>query len=157
MAIIRTNVKRGKGKLSGCLTIKDAYNSYKQEKIEKEKDYVTRSLFSKLCKDFNKELLNQVIEESETVKLPYRLGKLFVIKRELDLGSIPRNKWKVDYQKSKELGFIVYFENDKKYYIRWDKKVAIFKWKSVYLFNACRTAKRQLGAAIKNKKDYYLK
>ncbi len=154
---IRTNVKRGKGKLTGCLTIKDAYLSYKQSNIDKSRDYVDKGTFSKLCKEFNKELIDQVIEESESVKLPHRLGKLFVIKRNLDLGSIPKNKWKVNYQKSKELGYIVYFDNDKKYYIRWDKKVAIFKWKSVYLFNACRTAKRQLGAAIKNKKDYYLK
>jgi exoribonuclease R len=154
---IRTNVKRGKGKINKCLTLKDAYKKYVEENKKKNTKFESWKVFKELCNDYNKESLRRVIEESETVKLPYRLGNLTVIKRKLNLGKLSKNKWIIDYQKSKELGFIVYFDNDFKYYIKWDKFKAVFKWKSVYYFKACRTAKRTLASAIKQGKDYFLK
>mgnify|MGYP001590168704 CR=1 FL=1 len=149
-------VARGKGVITGSLTLKHMYKAYKKSCKEKEIDYVAYKLYATACKDFNKRLVNAVVEQSEEVTLPHRLGNLKIRKRERNLSHMKKNKWPVDYERSKELGFIVYHDSDYTLGWRWDKRKCVVKWKGAYHFRACRAAKRLVPEAVKfRKRDYF--
>lgn len=144
------NKKRTEGKIKGCLGIKQAYKFYKNN-YEDIEDY---SEFSRIIKECNKELLSKIVNESEVISLPYRLGELQISKFERGFNK-PKNKWPVDWKKSKELGFIVYYDTPYIYKWVWKKNRAVFKNKTGYKFQANRTAKRMVPKAIKEKIDYF--
>ena len=142
--------KRTEGKIKNCLGFRDAYKFYKNN-YEDVEDY---KMFSEIIKECNKELLNQIVMNSEIVDLPYRLGTLQISKFERSYNK-PKNKLAVDWKKSKEHGFIIYHESDYTYKWTWKKTTAIFKNKSGYKFQANRFAKRMVPEALAKKIDYF--
>lgn len=148
--------KRGRGYLNNSKTLKDAYVFYKQECKNKNLKAVDKKTFTKICKDTNKEIMNLVLNKSEEVDLPFRMGSIKVTKKKQDLSNKPQNKWPIDWKRSKELGFKVYFVQDYTYNIKWLKKRALVRFKKAYIFKPCRTAKRQVPKNLKTKKiDYF--
>jgi hypothetical protein len=144
-----TYKKRTKGKITGCLVLKDSYREYRS-KTENPVNYKT---YCKIIKECNKELLNEVVNESNSILLPYRLGKLEIVK----FTKIYREKsiWPVDFKKTKELGFVVYHESKYIYKWMWNRNNAIIINKSKYKFLASREAKRMVAPALKNGVDYF--
>jgi len=145
-------MKRTKGKLNGCSTLRDTFNYYK---TISEKP-VTYKEFSACIKELNKEILNQVVNESNTVELPYRLGSLHVVKYDKSYLDNKSN-WAIDFQKTKEMGFRVFFNQKYLYKWRWNKQVTNLVNKGKYKFTASRRAKRMVPLALKNKVDYFKK
>lgn len=144
--------KRGKGKIKDVIGNEELYKFYKTN----SKKPVDQKTFNSLIKDLNNKIIDKIILESEEFKMPFRLGNLRINKFEQQLHNRPKNKWPVDYVKSKELGFIVYYEHDYVYRWKWFKNKALVKWKSIYCFKPSRASKRYLAHAIKNlKKDYF--
>jgi len=142
--------KRTEGKIKGCLSIRDIYKFYKINYPEG----VDYKAFAKIIKESNKKLLDKIVNQSEQIQLPYRLGKLQVSKFERSFNQ-PPNKWKIDFKKSKELGFKVYFDQKYIYKWCWKKHKAIVTNKTLYKFEASRLAKRMVPLALKNNVDFF--
>lgn len=142
--------KRSKGKIKGCLGIRQMFKYYK-ENYDKNADYKE---FSMIIKECNKDLIDHIINKAEIVLLPYRLGEIQVAKFERGFNK-PKNKWSVDWQKTRELGFKVFFDSKFIYKIMWKKHIAIVKNKTGYKFNASRQTSRLVKPALLNKVDYY--
>lgn len=136
--------------------LKDFYNYYKdfcKKKEIKPKDYKIFRDVIKLC---NSKLQTKIVYESERVKLPGRLGDLYIKKYPIVYNIDMKHLWKVDYIATKQTGRVVYFENDYGYKWKWYKTTCIIKGKRYYQFKPCRKASRNIADAIKNKKlDYY--
>ncbi len=147
--------KRGTGKVKGLLAIRDMYKYYvalKKDSKEKPVDYKT---FSKITKECNKELINQVVNNSEAITLPYRLGILQVSKFERTFLESKKNKWTIDYKRSREEGVLIYHDTPFIYKWKWKKHNAVVKNKTGYKFKANRACKRLITVALKNKVDYF--
>ena len=158
MIEIRTNVKRNKGKVKADVALAEFYSEYcrmEEVKGRTPKDYKT---YSKILKEVNKAIVDLCLK-GETVKFPYNLGKLGIIKYEVDFNPEKQNIWKVDYKKSKELGMIVYFDSPYRYKWKWNKNEVNLIGKRWYKFLPLRQNSRAIAQIIREnpKLDYYTK
>jgi hypothetical protein len=145
---------RGKGKIKTDLGNIHLYRFYR--KINKGKNPVDIATFRAVITDLNQKIVDRIILESEEFKMPYRLGKIYIKKLDLPLGKIPKNKWPIDYERSRKLGFIVYHDNDDIFRWKWNKRNAIVTNRSFYMFKPSRHNKRYLAKALKTlNKDYF--
>ncbi len=103
--------------------------------------------------------IDSIVKENEPVKLPYKLGTLGIIKYKVVLDPDKKNKWKCDYKTSKEMGFIVYFDQEFRYRWKWAKWTSKMRGKRWYTFYPCRPASRAIPQALRENKrlDYYEK
>ena len=143
-------LKRKEQKLKGCASLRDSYNYYK----EHSENPITYKLYSQYIKECNLELLNQVVNESNEVELPYRMGKLHIIKNTRSYGHSKSN-WAVDYKRSKQEGFIIYHDQKYIYSWRWNLRNAIVINKGKYKFQAMRKAKRMVAPALRAGQDFF--
>lgn len=146
-------VKRGKGKTKGCLGIRDMYKYYLS--ITDKEDIITYKLFAKIIKACNKECINQVVNHSQALELPYRQGTLQVCKSERIFKLDGRNKFSIDFGKSKKLGIKVFYDSPYVYKWKWKKHHAIVINKTGYKFRANREANRMIKKALEKKVDYF--
>lgn len=109
-------IKRTEGKIKNCLTIRDIYKFYKKTYDEP----VEYKVFAKVVKLCNKELVNQIVNESQIVDLPYRLGKMQICRFKRSFNK-PKNKLSVDWKLTKEHGFKIFHEDDNVYKWVWKK------------------------------------
>ena len=112
-----------------------------------------------ICEEFNKLVIDDILLKAKEFKIPYRLGSLRILKKEMNY-SVGKNKLKIDWKETNKHKKVVYHLNDHtdgfNYRWLWSKKNAIVKNKSVYSFQATRTNKRRLAGLLKNKKvDYF--
>lgn len=164
--------KRGKGKSKADYKTRDIYKHYLKQvdipsidsKFESKTPLVLPyGLWGKIVKDYIKEIVKAVIEDSSIMKLPHGLGDLMVEKRKMKIGNLSKyNRLKVDYKKFRETGKIVYHLNEHRsgyrYKILWNKRHSqAIKNKSFYKYVPTRTMKRDLAYILKNdmSKDYY--
>lgn len=143
--------KRSEGKIKGGLGVREMYKYFKTY----SKTQITYKEYVNIIKTCNKEILNVIVNEAKVFEMPYRLGALQVSKFERSYNK-PSAKWAVDFKKSKELGYRVFFDQPYFYKWVWRKKRAIFINKTGYKFTASRLAKRLVPKALATKKiDYY--
>lgn len=157
---------RSEGKFKSDYKLKDIYKLYKEENFEGLQ--VEYSLYSKVLKDFNKLLVEHIIEDPEGIKLPLNLGHIRVRKSKVDLTKSLIPDWKATNElwdrneKAKADKKLVYHLNEHregyKYKILWDKSRAKVKNKTFYFFIPTRNFKRTLAKTLKTnlKIDYYL-
>lgn len=148
--------------------LKDLFSYYEQEVHEDLQ--VPYSVYSEIIKEFNRKLVETIIENSEGVKLPLNLGYIRVKKSKVNLlrkdKLIPNwgatNKLWAANPEAKTKKTIVYHLNEHrdgfKYKIYWDKSQARVKNKTFYYFIPTRAFKRNLASVLKNnfEIDYYL-
>lgn len=148
---------KGKGnRFKGCKTLRDAYKYYKAEQKAQYLKPVDYKTYSSLVKECNKTIVDYVLSSGDNFILPLQMGSICIKKRVRTYNEKNRNKWAVDYKKSKELGFIVYFTTEFNYKWTWKKRGANFQNKGIFVFIACRTAKRGIAKSINGEnKDYY--
>ena len=65
------NSKRGEGNYKKDYGSNDVYKKYKEDVIPELQ--VDKKLFRKICDDFNRMLIEEILLNSEEVRLPYRL------------------------------------------------------------------------------------
>ncbi len=143
---------RGKGKYTGCYGIKSIYKFYKKT-YNTNIDY---KQFVEIIKACNEELIKVITENAEIVELPYRLGKIQISKFERSYNQ-PKNKWKIDWKKSNELGIRVYHDQPFIYKWTWKKHHSIVKNKTGYKFIAARDSARTVPRLLATKKYDYFK
>ena len=138
-----------KERIIGATGLKESYNHYKNTYT----DPVDYKCYSECIKRCNKKIIDLIVNQSEIIELPYRLGLIHINKYE-KVYSSNKNKWAIDFKKTKELGFTVYFDQKFIYRWSWKRNHAIVRNKSKYKFTASRFAKRAVPKALKNKTEY---
>ena len=160
------NSKRGLGIYKKDNGTQETYKFYKNQikticksEEEIEKILVDKSLYQTICDEFNKLLIDEILINSEEVRLPYRLGTLRVKKSKMKYED--KNKLKIDWAASKKLGKRIYHLNDHtggyKYKFYWTK--GIVKNITAYSFIPTRTNTRRLASILKDKNrqlDYFM-
>ena len=151
------NSKRGEGNYKKDYGSNDVYKKYKEDVIPELQ--VDKKLFRKICDDFNRMLIEEILLNSEEVRLPYRLGTVRIKKSKMKYDD--KNKLKIDWAASKKLGKRIYHLNDHtggyKYRFYWTK--GIIKNITAYSFIPTRTNTRTLAGILKDKNrelDYFM-
>tara|TARA_R100000152_G_C6730695_1_gene155403 strand:- start:534 stop:998 length:465 start_codon:yes stop_codon:yes gene_type:complete len=151
------NSKRGEGNYKKDYGSNDVYKKYKEDVIPELQ--VDKKLFRKICDDFNRMLIEEILLNSEEVRLPYRLGTVRIKKSKMKYDD--KNKLKIDWAASKKLGKRIYHLNDHtggyKYRFYWTK--GIIKNITAYSFIPTRTNTRRLASILKDKErelDYFM-
>lgn len=151
------NKKRGEGVYKRDFGIKDIYKFYKQSTVKGlQVDY---KVFRDICDEFNKAIIDEILINSEDVKLPVRLGRLRIKKTKMNFTD--KNKLRIDWKKSKELKKRIYHMNEHtggyKYRFFWKK--GIIKNITAYAFIPTRTNARRLASILKDEDrelDYFM-
>jgi|ERR1017187_2254950 hypothetical protein len=159
--IIITNAKRGRSKVKRDVSIRDFYILYKERELKKNRNPKEYKLYANIIKDANKLIIDKIVKENEIVRLPYKLGLLGITKYNVNFDETKKNKWLIDYQKSKEHGQIVYYDQPFRYKYRWEKAKGscIVKGKRWYRFQPSRYASRLIPQALRenSRLDYCTK
>lgn len=134
-------------------TIIDFYKYY----IDNNPNGVDYKAYRVILEDYYAIILDEILNRSEELKMPHRLGTVRIIKYKPK--AYNSKSLSVDYKLSNELGYKVYHLNEHsdgyKYRLYWHKDIAgnfsIYK----YSLNLIRAAKRELARLIKNKLTDY--
>lgn len=146
---------RGPNKSQDPYTIPDMYKEYKEE-YQNDKVYnIEYKVFVNIVEEFYKRMMNEILLNGATFRMPYRLGLLRVLKRKMNF----KNNLAIDWNTTNKTGKKIYHINDHtggfKFFFRWDKTGVIFKHKSLYRLVMTRSHKRMLAKLIKGGQDYY--
>tara|TARA_Y100000816_G_C25802193_1_gene420145 strand:+ start:172 stop:636 length:465 start_codon:yes stop_codon:yes gene_type:complete len=151
------NSKRGEGNYKKDFGSNEVYKYYKDNVIPELQ--VDKQTFRKICDEFNKLVIDEILVNSEEVRLPYRLGTIRVKKSKMKYDD--KNKLKIDWAASRKLGKRIYHLNDHtggyKYRFYWTK--GIVKNITAYSFIPTRTNTRTLASILKDKDrqlDYFM-
>ena len=151
------NSKRGEGNYKKDFGSNEVYKYYKDNVIPELQ--VDKQMFRKICDEFNKLVIDEILVNSEEVRLPYRLGTIRVKKSKMKYDD--KNKLKIDWAASRKLGKRIYHLNDHtggyKYRFYWTK--GIVKNITAYSFIPTRTNTRTLASILKDKDrqlDYFM-
>lgn len=150
---------RGKNKIGPVLSTKDSFKEFNKTQRKDSLLYIDYKKYKSICADFNKEIVNHILLDSGTLKLPHRLGEIRIQKKKMNFTS--KENLKIDWKKTKEIGKRIYHLNDHtnnyRYKWYWTKTRAIVKNKSYYSFIPTRANKRTLASILLNTKqiDYF--
>ena len=151
------NSKRGEGNYKKDFGSNDVYTHYKNTVIPELQ--VDKQKFRKICDEFNKLFIDEILVNSEEMRLPYRLGTIRIKKSKMKYDD--KNKLKIDWAASRKLGKRIYHLNDHtggyKYRFYWTK--GIVKNITAYSFIPTRTNTRTLAGILKDKNrelDYFM-
>ena len=151
------NSKRGEGNYKKDFGSNEVYKYYKDNVIPELQ--VDKQTFRKICDEFNKLIIDEILINSEDVRLPYRLGTIRIKKSKMKYDD--KNKLKIDWAASRKLGKRIYHLNDHtggyKYRFYWTK--GIVKNITAYSFIPTRTNTRTLASILKDKDrqlDYFM-
>ena len=99
-------------------TILDMYTTYQNESVE-----VPYSRFKRILDEFNKTILDSILEGSESFKMPFGLGFVCIVKYRPK--TYTGKSLSKDYKSSKEEGKTIYHLNEHsngyKYRLYWSK------------------------------------
>lgn len=148
---------RGRNKIQHPYTIQDMYLDYLERYPEGDVYYLTYSEYKDITTMFLKHLANQLVYKSLTINLPFRLGKLVVIKRKPEYKSL--KNMTMDWVKAKQLNKQVRLFNEHShgfvYRFYWDRTTSMVQQKSKYMFKPTRTNKREVARLVKTKQNDY--
>jgi len=150
-------VASSKPNIHRSYTLDDYFISYKEYTKNNPAYNVTQSKFFSVIKDYFKFLSKELILESKEIRLPARMGTLYVEKRKPK--KYNSDSLRVDFKSTRELGKLVLHLNEHSdgynYSFHWNKKDILLKNKSLYELIMTRANKRRLAKAIKeDRKDY---
>lgn len=132
-------------------TIIDAYKLFRE--ANKDIDYNT---YKSVLEQFNKTLMDDLLLNSNIIKLPYGLGYVSIVKYKPK--TMTEKSLSVDYKASKEYGKRIYHLNEHsdgyKYRLYWSKVPKTFPDRYRYQLCLVRNNKRKLAQLIFNKQDY---
>lgn len=134
-------------------TVASFYNNY-LENIEKDTVYdIEYNLYKKIIVDYFQWLRDELLENAKQIHLPYRLGKVQIIKKRPKY--YDKRSLRIDYKATKEHNKLILLDNAHsdffKYRCAWDKQDILTKNKSKYQLVMTRANKRHLAQLIKQK------
>lgn len=150
--------KRGPNKVQNCYGMKDMYLDYIKDKTYSDPYYITFEEYQDICGDYYKEVCNAVILESKFIKLPFRMGHLYVGKKKPKV--LSSATLSTDWQESRRLHKRILNINDHtggfKFRFIWTKNQSFIVNKELYRLVFSRTNKRDLAKAIKSGSHDYI-
>jgi hypothetical protein len=158
---------RGPNKIQNSYTLKTIYNEYIQDKTLGNPYYISFEEYRNICKDYYKQIISEIIDNSRNIKLPFRMGYIYVGKKKPAIlkGSqntprkYPLNTTGIDWKETKRLGKWVHHINDHtggfKYRFIWSKIECMIVNREFYRLVLSRSNKRYLAKVIKSgNRDY---
>lgn len=151
--------KRGKGKYKAHNGIRDIFKRYRQD-FRKGEGYGYLP-FRDVLIAFNKGLSKAIMEDSEVVRLPFRLGILYIQKKKQYYNKDSKYyNLNIDWVNTRKAGKRVFHLNEHTggYYYKWMwyKRGAGVKNVRYYKFVPNRTNKRGITQLLKRGVDYYI-
>jgi hypothetical protein len=144
-------------KVQDPYTIQDSYKDYLLKYPEDSVYFLTYAEYRDITTAYLKHVQHRLVQKSLTVTLPFRLGEISVVKHKPAYKSL-RNMV-IDWDRSKELKQQVRQFNDHSngfvYRFHWDRSRNQVANKTVYIFNATRTNKREVARLVKTKQNDY--
>jgi hypothetical protein len=111
---------------------------------------VSKKDYQDICKKANHYIINQLIENHESFKIPEKLGTLYIQKIKIPEHLKDRA---IDYKNTKKYGKPIYHNNNhsNNYFVKfkWDKSNIKLSNKNIYTFKSTRTNNRNLAKHIK--------
>jgi hypothetical protein len=145
-------MSRSKNKIQNCLNMKDIYNDYIKDKDYNSVYYVTFQDFLDITKEYYKEIARQLIYDCTVVKLPFRLGHLYVGKKKPKV--LSASTLSPDWEATRKYGKMIRHINDHsggfKFRYIWAKKQCFVVNQDIYRLVFSRDNKRTLAKAIKS-------
>lgn len=112
--------------------------------------------FKRILDEFNKVVKEDVLDRSQSFKMPYGLGTICIVKYKPK--SYTDKSLSVDYKSSKEEGKKIYHLNEHsrgyKFRLFWSKLPKTFPSRYKYQIQMVRENKRHLAQLIFNNQDY---
>lgn len=139
-------------KIQNVLTLKHSYLYYIKDISSTSKYNIEAKLYRDICEDFNKLLVESLINTGNSFTIPYRLGILRIKKRKINYNNLKPNfglynksegKLKNKYLNEHSGGYYCMFY--------WNKSLAVVRNKTAYCFIPTRHNKRSLASEIKVK------
>lgn len=145
----RTTERRKKTYTKPCYNTIDIYRDYKSEVKEKDiKFKITAKQHKDICHEYNKLLADEILNHSQIVKLPFRLGEIGIRKRKMSYKFL-----KLDFDHFNKTGEKTYHLNlhSNEWFARWHwkKKNCLVPNKGYYSFTAADTLKKALAKIMK--------
>lgn len=151
---------RGKNKVQNVCGPRDLYNNYINNKEVGSPYYIEPAVYYKIINEFYKKIVDEILINNKTFKLPYRLGTVRVCKSKVILKHL--TTFGVDWPTTIKLHKRVYHLNEHssgyRYFFYWSRECSVVSNLFFYRLVMSRTNKRRLAKLIKlNKYDYYEK
>lgn len=156
------------GDIMSDVGTKDYYRHYCKRYENRYK--VSRTTFTKICREFNEEIMKLMIYENFEFTMPSNLGRLSIKAKQIKLtvdenGNIDMDRLRPDWKATKDLWESDPDAKEKKVLVRhfnehfgrrnarfvWDKRPCTARNQGLYVFKASRYWKRALAKAIKDK------
>lgn len=150
---------RGKNKLQNPYTMNDFFDYYKEQTCGNKLYDIPKSLYVEIVSYYFKRIIEMIMLEGETFKLPSNLGIMYVGKKKMNFNSEGKSI-SIDWKNTNKYGKLIFFTNDHcnnyKYRFVWSRRDAAVKNIRKYHFIPSRTNKRALASIIFNKeRDYF--
>jgi hypothetical protein len=159
---------RGINKIQNCYNLKEIYLDYIKDKNLGNPYYLSFKEYHDICEEYYKYMISQIIDKSKSIKLPFRMGYIYVGKKKPAIlkGSqnipmkYPLNSTSIDWKETKKLGKWVHHINDHtggfKYRFIWSKIECLVVNREFYRLVLSRSNKRYLAKVIKSGDVDYL-
>lgn len=148
--------KRGPNKIVSPYNMRDIYNDYIKDKDKESPYYVSFQQFLEITGVYYKELSRELIYESRTINLPFRMGTVTVMKKRPRIFN--SSNLSIDWKETKEFGKYIHHINDHtggyKFRFFWNKQKCMMVNRELYRMVFSRTNKRSLAKEIKSGRDY---
>lgn len=135
------------------VTTTDMYKQYIKDNKGVDVPYVR---FKRIIEEFNKQIVESILERSEGFKMPYGLGYIQIVKYKPK--TMTDKSLSVDYKLTKEYGKKIYHLNEHsdgyKYRLYWSRIPKTFPDRYKYQLSLVRANKRYLAQLIFQKHDY---
>lgn len=139
-----------------CYNVVDAFKLFRKtvkttELDSKKKDYyldIAEKEYREIVHLCNKEFSEAIVVKGDVMELPYKLGRLSIIKNEVDYNKNTRHKF--DFNEYKKTGVKQIIINDHDYMARWKwyKRNCHVKNNRAYSFTATRYNNRLLAKVM---------
>lgn len=150
---------RGKNKIQNPYTFKEMYKHYFDNLVDGVNSplYVPYDVYVTICSDYYKAVMDLLLEEGLTYKIPYGLGNVRVTKRKVKLSKgrrIPID-WELTFKHNTKMYCLNEHTNGFRYFFFWSKPTT-YRNKYLYRLVFTRSNKRRLAKLIKKyNKDYF--
>lgn len=144
---------RGKNKIQKPLSLKHSYDYYIKDIKLDSKYNITWTEYKTILSEFNKQLINSIIEDGYIFKVPYRIGTIRIRKKENNLERL-KPDWSTYNVSGQEIKNKYLNDHTNNQYVRfyWSKyKDSILRNKTLYSFIPTRDNKRSLSKLLKTK------
>jgi hypothetical protein len=151
---------RGPNKIKDLHTLKDVYSFYIESVGSNEIYKVEFKVFKSIIEEYYLQVVDDILYKGREYKLPYRLGRIKIVKRKVDVNNL--NRFGIDWVESVKNKKQIYHLNNHSrgfvYRYKWEKTNSLVPNLYFYKFVPTRTIKRKLAYIIKhNECDYYEK